>query len=435
MFKFTKVVFHDFISFLKNPVEQADPVQTRSEKAKKLFTLLLMDIPLMGLLIGVLSGIEALGFFELDTTKFNVLFLTIPVWPLIFILVILIPFFEELIFRLYLRYKYNYLFRFLVFTTSIGGKVNHEKVTNWVNRFWISRYKVIFYFSAIVFGFIHITNYEISPMVLLFAPIIVAPQVVAGLLLGYMRVRHGVISGFILHAMHNTIFLCIPLLFLGSASQISIDTKAYSMEIDKSETMPVRSFITYYRDSVIINQVSIKSILTEVLNKDEPLFKNSNEAFMNTLINLKYKKKVTGNSQTLKDIDYPSVRKNILDELSKSYGFKIVNELKIQEVWELCLTDSVLLAKNESASDSIYSNRINIYAGEVSSKNTSMWHLAKGLTEACKKYIVNKTGTKKKYGLKLQTNDFEALQIQLSSEYGLTLKPTTKELEFTTIEF
>jgi len=393
----------------------------------------MIDIPVMGVLIGVLSGIEALGLFDLDTSKFNLLFLTIPVWPLIFILVVLIPFFEELIFRLYLLYKNNYILRFLVFTTSVTGEVNHEKTKNWAKQFWISRYRVIFYFSAVLFGLIHITNYEISPMVLLFAPIIIAPQFAAGLLLGYLRVRHGVISGFLLHAMHNAIFLCIPLLFMGSASQISIDTKAYSMEIVKSETMPVRSFITYYPDSVIMNQASIKSILTEVLNKDEPLFKNSNEAFMNTLINLKYKKKETGNSPTSKDIDYPSVRKNILAELSKSYGFKIISENKMQDVWELCLVDSALLAKY--VTDSIKSNRIDAFAGEVSSTNTSMWHLAKALSKACSKIIVNKTGMKQKYALKLQTTDFEALQKQLTTEYGLSLKQATKELEFTTIEF
>jgi len=386
------------------------------------------------MLIGVLSGMEALGLFDLDTTKFNLLFLTIPVWPLILILVILIPFFEELIFRLYLRYKYNYLLRFFVFLSSILGLKNHKKFEAHVNQFWIRRYRVIFYFSAIVFGLIHITNYEISPIVLLFAPIIVAPQVVAGLLLGYLRVRHGVISGFLLHAMHNTIFLCIPLLFMGSASQISIDTKAYSMEIVKSETMPVRSFITYYPDSVIMNQVSIKSILIELFDKDELfIFKGSNEPFMNASINLKIKNKQLSDTLHRKDINYQMHRKNILNELSKSYGFKIVNEYKNQDVWELCLVDSGLLAK--FVTDSIKSNRIDAFAGEISSSNTSLWQLSKALSKACNKHIVNKTGTKKKYALKLQTNDFEALQKQLSTEYGLSLKQATKEIDFTTIEF
>ncbi len=433
MFKFTKVVYLDFVSFLKNPEEQPDPIQTRSEKAKKLFTLLMIDIPAMGVLIGVLSGIQALGLFDLDNNKFNLLFLTIPVWPLIFILVILIPFLEELIFRLYLRYKYNYLLRFLVFTTAISGKVNLEKAANWAKQFWIRRYRFIFYFSAVLFGLIHIYNYEISLMVLLFAPIIVAPQIIAGLFCGYLRVRHGLLSGIAMHGLHNVIFVCIPLLYMSSASNVSIDTKECTMEVVRSSNMPVISYISFYHDSVIINEASVRYILAEVLNKDEMLIKSNNELFMNNKINLKYKNKLLNHSPNPREIDYPLLRKNLLNELSKSFGFRVKNEILTQETWELCLVDSGLLAK--SVSDSIKSNRIDAFAGEISSSNTSLWHLSKALSKACNKYIMDKTGTKKKYALKLKTNDFDALQKQLNNEYGLTLKPTTKELEFTTIEF
>jgi membrane protease YdiL (CAAX protease family) len=435
MFNSMKVIFLDFISFLKNPVEQADPVQTRSEKAKKLFTLLLMDIPVMGVLIGVLSGMEALGLFDLDTTKFNMLFLTIPVWPLILILVILIPFFEELIFRLYLRYKYNYLLRFFVFLSSILGFQNHKKFETHVNQFWIRRYKTIFYFSAILFGFVHLANYGYTTMILIFSPLIVAPQFVAGLFLGYLRVRHGLISGFLLHAMHNAIIFCIPLLFMaGSLKNLTAETDAYTFEINGSTNLSDAGLFQYYADSVIISNSSIKSILIELFDKDELfIFKGSNEPFMNASINLKIKNKQLSDTLHRKDINYQMHRKNILNELSKSYGFKIVNEYKNQDVWELCLVDSGLLAK--FVTDSIKSNRIDAFAGEISSSNTSLWQLSKALSKACNKHIVNKTGTKKKYALKLQTNDFEALQKQLSTEYGLSLKQATKEIDFTTIEF
>jgi hypothetical protein len=236
--------------------------------------------------------------------------------------------------------------------------------------------------------------------------------------------------------MHNAIFLCIPLLFMaGSLKSLTTETDAYTFEIDGSTNLSDAGLFHYYADSLIITNASIKSILIELLNKDEKLVKCNNEPFMNTSINLKFKNKLMNDSLDRKDKNYSLYRKTILDQLSKSYGFKIVNELKAQEVWELCLTDSVLLAKSESVPDSIYSNRINIYAGEVRSTNVSMWQLSKTLSQVCNKHIVNKTGTKKKYALKLQTNDFDALQKQISTEYGLSLKQATKELEFTTIEF
>jgi membrane protease YdiL (CAAX protease family) len=433
MLNFTKEISRDFLAFLKNPAEKADAVQTRSEKAKKLFTLLMIDIPVMGVLICVLSGIQALGLFDLHNNKFNQLFLTIPVWPLTFILVILIPFFEELIFRLYLRYKYNYLLRFLVSTTSVAGEVNHEKAGNWAKQFWIRRYNVIFYFSAILFGFYHLANYKISPMILLFSPIIVAPQIIAGLFFGYLRVRHDLLLGFSMHGLHNVIFAFIPLLYQSSASNICIDTKECTMEIVKSNNLPVISYISFYHDSVIINEASVKYILAEVLNKDYMLIKSNDELFMNTKINLKYKNKHINHSQNQKDIDYPLLRKNLLNELTKAFGFRIKNELIKQEDWDLCMVDSTLLAKY--VSDSIKSNRIDVLAGEISSSNTSMWHLSKALSQACNKRIVDKTGTKKKYAIELQTDDFEALQKQLRAEYGLSLKKSEKEIEYTTIEF
>jgi membrane protease YdiL (CAAX protease family) len=434
MLNFTKEVYSDLFVFLNNPEEKPAVVQPKSEKAKKLFALLILDLPIMGLLVGILSVLEKAGLFDLESNKMTMLFLSFPTWLFILLLVILVPFFEELIFRLYLRYKYNYLLRFLVFLTSIAGTKNHRKVKILVKRFWIKRYKHIFYFSAIVFGLVHLTNYNTTLLMVLFSPIVVAPQIVAGLFCGYLRVRHGLLTGFLMHAMHNAIFLCIPLLFIsGSMDNIKVETKAYSMEMGKSNSVPNTSFFRYFNDSVIFNHVSIKTILAEVLNKDEMLIKSNNESFMNIFIDLKFKRKHLEETAAGKDIDYQFLRKSILDELSKTCGFKIKSELITQEVWELSIVDSTLLAK--CVTDSIKSNRIDGLAGEVSSTNTSMWHLSKALSRACNKRIVNKTGTKRKYALKLQTNNFEALQKQLTTEYGLSLTKAEQETEYINIEF
>ena len=433
MLNFTREIYNDLLAFLRNPEEQPAEIQTKSEKAKKLFALLIIDLPIMGLLLGILSILEKTGLFSLEGNKITMLFLSFPTWLFIFLLVVLTPFFEELIFRLYLRYRYNYLLRFLVFLTSIAGTKNHEKATIWVKQAWTGGYKYIFYFSAILFGLVHLTNYVTTPVMILLSPIIVAPQFVAGLFLGYLRVRHGIYTGFALHVLHNAIFLCIPLLFMSeSQNKIKAETKTYSMEIGKSDKLPNASVIHYFNDSVIINHTSIKTILAEVLNKDEMLIKSNNESYMNLFIDLKFKRKQTEKTLDSKKIDYQFLRINIRDQLSKTCGFKIKNEMKAQEIWELCCIDSALLAKFVS-SDSIY--RIKISTGEINTSNTSMWHLAKYLSQVCHKIIVNKTGTKQIYDIKLQTNDFESLQKQLSAEYGLTLKKSENEIEYTTIEF
>jgi len=434
IFNSISIVYLDLIAFLKTPEDKADLIQTRSEKAKKLITLLMIDLPVMVVLILVLSGFEALGIFELETAKFNLYFLTIPTWPLLILFVFLIPFVEELIFRLYLRYKYNYLLRFLVFATSIGGKEKHEKVRTWANRFWTGKYKVIFYMTAILFGLIHITNYEISIMVLLFMPIIVIPQIVVGLLIGYLRVRHGLFAGFLLHATHNAIFFCIPILFMsGSLKDLAVETDSYKFSIEEPSTPSDPSVMRYFNDSIVITNSSIKSILAEMLVKEDIQIKCSNALFMNASVNLKFVSKLKSDSLASKNEKYYILRKGILNQLSKSYGFKAVHELKNQEIWELHLIDADLLDKSQS--DSIFNNRIKVTPGEISWASTSMWHMTKTLTGAYDKFFVNKTGTKKKYAIKLQTKDFNVLKEQLSKEYGLKLIKSEKQIEFTTIEF
>jgi len=293
MFYFLKATYLDLLSFLKTPADQPDPVQSRSEKAKKLLSLLIINIPIMVILMGVLSGLEALGLFKPETNIMTKLLKTISTWPsifiLIFVLVILIPFLEELIFRLYLRYKYNYLAHFFIFMTSIAGVKFHKKTEARVNHFWVKRYKIVFYFSAVLFGLVHLSNYEYSILVILFSPLIVAPQFVVGLFCGYLRVRHGLVWGYFMHAMHNAIFLCIPLIFMASSNKnLTNETDTYSLKIEESIPRPLQS-ISYFRiDSVVFKNVTLKSILAELLSKDEMLLKSNDEPFINKMIILKY---------------------------------------------------------------------------------------------------------------------------------------------------
>ena len=69
-----------------------------------------------------------------------------------------------------------------------------------------------FYLISIAFGLIHILNFEPSLNIYLLAPILVAPQIVIGINLGYLRIRFGLIWSILFHAFHNGILLSIALL-------------------------------------------------------------------------------------------------------------------------------------------------------------------------------------------------------------------------------
>lgn len=71
-------------------------------------------------------------------------------------------------------------------------------------------YPYIFFLVAAVFGFIHIYNYDASAFSWWMAPMIVIPQFVLALFLGFARLRVGFWACIYMHALNNT----IPVLLL-----------------------------------------------------------------------------------------------------------------------------------------------------------------------------------------------------------------------------
>ncbi len=101
---------------------------------------------------------------------------------LVFLVVVVAPIFEELLFR---------------------GSLVLFKESKFFN--------IAFYVSIILFGLIHITNFEITATVLVLTPFLVAPQLILGVFTGFIRVKFGLGWSILLHASHNLI-LFIPLL-------------------------------------------------------------------------------------------------------------------------------------------------------------------------------------------------------------------------------
>ncbi|NJO01770.1 MAG: CPBP family intramembrane metalloprotease [Bacteroidia bacterium] len=95
------------------------------------------------------------------------------------------------------------LLAFLVFNTNSPARLE---------KFWKHNFRWIYYFSALLFGLVHLLNYELArPSLWLLAPILVLPQILLGLLLGYVRIRQGFFLAIALHALHNLILIVILL--------------------------------------------------------------------------------------------------------------------------------------------------------------------------------------------------------------------------------
>lgn len=82
--------------------------------------------------------------------------------------------------------------------------------------FWCKHFKIIFYSIIILFGAVHITNFDnLSTFHYILLPIIVFPQIVMGFFLGYVRVRfeNGFILAISLHSLNNLVaFLFMQIL-------------------------------------------------------------------------------------------------------------------------------------------------------------------------------------------------------------------------------
>ena len=83
---------------------------------------------------------------------------------------------------------------------------------------------LVFYVLTFGFAFYHITNFEITSQILYLSPLLVAPQLFIGLLLGYIRVRLGLEWAMLLHALYN-------LLIIGPVIVLHLLDISQSMEV------------------------------------------------------------------------------------------------------------------------------------------------------------------------------------------------------------
>ncbi|WP_426092051.1 CPBP family intramembrane glutamic endopeptidase [Flavobacterium sp. DSR3-2] len=421
-----KETFIDLISFLKNPIDEAGPELSVNKKLKTLISLLIIEIPLMAVLILLISGLETLELVDPDNHKILDMINSYPVVLLLVLTVVIGPLIEELIFRLYLRYKNNYALHFLISIVSITGVRNEQKAETFLISLWKKRYKFIFYFSAVIFGLIHISNFEFSYTILLLSPILVAPQIILGLIIGYVRVRNGFVSGLLMHSLHNAFFIGIPLFFMfNDTEKLNAETSLYSIKIEETNDIAIPSTQKNYSDSIVYKNVSLKTTLTYLLNTNEILLKTNDKEMLDNTLNLNFKNKSKDSSRT---------KSIALNQLATSYDFKIKKSTKATEVWNLEVINPALLLKYKSNKNA-YGNMITINPEEIIIKKSKINALINALMPKSNKMILDKTSSKDNYNFTLKTKDFISIKKQLKEKYGLSLVKQKINLEHMMIEF
>ena len=129
--------------------------------------------------------------------------------------IILAPVFEEIGFRLILRriFPIKYIFS---------------------QKLWDKIFPFLVYVSSVIFGFLHLSNYTNDGFSFyIFSPIIIASQLIGGLVTAFIRVKYNFFYGMLYHALWNALII-FPLIFIDNfSSPYQEKTEKYSMEISE----------------------------------------------------------------------------------------------------------------------------------------------------------------------------------------------------------
>lgn len=186
-----KTTLGELIDYIKHPELEKDPNTAIFYRLKKFASLFFICLGTSIILTIIISFLEESKL--VSTGKHSVEQLLKDTSGLYFFIyaVIFAPLIEELIFRAPL---------------TLFKKPNY--------------FRISFYTFAILFGFLHVLNYEITSNILVFSPILIAPQLCIGLYLGFIRIRFGLLWSIALHATYNGFLAILFLLAKNAITQI-----------------------------------------------------------------------------------------------------------------------------------------------------------------------------------------------------------------------
>lgn len=177
--------------YLKNPIYEEDENTDFRYRFAIVIQLVIYALLVSLVLLAISGTLESV--FNLNVGKHAMEdILDKSPWVLLLSVVIAAPLFEELIFR---------------------GPMSLFKESPY--------FKYVFYTLTLIFGYVHIFNFEINTSTILLSPFLVAPQISIGVFLGYIRVRFGLLWSMLFHATYN--FILTGPLFVAQLLDIPLE--------------------------------------------------------------------------------------------------------------------------------------------------------------------------------------------------------------------
>ncbi len=343
-----KDTWNDLRKYLPRPYDKLDETATLGHKIGRLFSVLAIDLGGAVLLMLLLSAISELGLLNMEEHAVADAFSSMSTTALLLMAGVAAPLLEEFFFRFPLRFEANpFMGLARVFapfknTTAADGDEAERRQLRRANlrSWWDRNYRWIFYLSAILFAYVHISNFKINATILLLSPLLVAAQFWMGSLSGYLRARYGFVWSLLLHGIHNLILIGGTLLVDGPTEVFAIDNEEYHLRIEEASMLEDgKNWSDHYRKrTTIINGDTIAS-KSDII--DSVAYVNPNlSTLLPILLKDEYDRVYFPPDATDPKVNLYFGRENstedekdiIVDALAKHYKFKVVpdseNELR-----------------------------------------------------------------------------------------------------------
>ena len=249
-----KTILIDFLGFLRRPNDEQINLNFQN-KLKYLFILLLFEIIFLLIIVLPLN----LGIDKLTNIKESKFDYSDTLFHSVLLMVVIIPLFEELIFRYILRYQ-GFKTKFLEKTTR-----------NYIFPFLV-------YGLSISFGLLHISNYLNEDKLFLFlSPLIIISQLFGGFIITFIRVRLNFVWGVFYHWVWNFLFVIfIPIIENQFSKPFAEYTSNHNITISEQvffnkevkQTLKIDTSNTKLH-KVKINQYSLQHVLDTIYGKDK----------------------------------------------------------------------------------------------------------------------------------------------------------------------
>ncbi|ARV09214.1 hypothetical protein BTO05_06000 [Winogradskyella sp. PC-19] len=237
--KYYKSLLIDLANFVRRPIDKSSIEKSTAQKIYDTIGLFFIKI---------IFSITVASLLQLIYEPENLTSVSMSdrFGPLALLLVggIILPIFEEITFRLSLKFSpINFALTSGTFTYYIMTKAvyksrlslvddtfwyriivaviilliafvlsNRSSIRQILEQFWKKHFRLIYYASCISFAWLHIFNFELNLTNLLLLPILTLPQLFSATIAGYTRVAFGLKYPVLLHMITNTLFLSLTLL-------------------------------------------------------------------------------------------------------------------------------------------------------------------------------------------------------------------------------